>query len=260
VRYQEFTPSEQIGNLVARLWTMTVENDVTLDAQHRVVPDGCVDLVVMKKHESPVTMTVRGPRLTPLFVPVSRGDRFWGARLWPDVGGLIVGVTSETLVERMYPGSMFFGLDASRLGLALAATTRDEAIPLAWEAWFEPRVAALSAIDPKVRLSIVALNAVHGALGIERLAAMVSLSARQLQRRFRRATGLTVKSYARIRRFRQSLTHLLDRETATWSAVANRLGFADQSHLISEFTRLAGARPSEIAAYVKAFQHIDVRP
>ncbi len=113
---------------------------------------------------------------------------------------------------------------------------------------------------PRVRLAIVAANAAGGAARASDLAPLVGLGARQLQRRFVRATGLTIKTYSRIRRLRRTLNHLLAGEPRTWSQVAATLGFADHSHLAGEFARLAGAAPTEIAAYVAGIRHVDVVP
>jgi AraC-like DNA-binding protein len=259
MRYREFTPPAAVGDVVTRFWLMSTE-DADAGTSHRVLPDGCVDLIVLRRGNGVVSVTVRGPRLTPLFVPIEGGEHFWGARLLPDAGPLVVGVPAAQLMEQMLPGASCFGADAARLGDALSAARDEHAVPVTWQDWLAPRIAALPPMDSRVRLAIVAINAMDGSIEVPRLAAMVSLSVRQLQRRFREATGLTVKSYARIRRLRRSLVHLVDDREHTWSEVASRLGFADQSHLINEFGRLAGARPSDIAAYVHAIEHLDVVP
>jgi len=122
------------------------------------------------------------------------------------------------------------------------------------------RTVGLRPIDTKVRQALVAQHATNGGLAADELAALVGLSARQLQRRFTAATGLTLKTYARIRRMRWVIGHLLDGKPTSWASVAATVGFADQSHLITEFRRLAGAPPAEVARYLAAFDHSDVMP
>jgi transcriptional regulator GlxA family with amidase domain len=124
----------------------------------------------------------------------------------------------------------------------------------------QPLVASAPAPDPAVRLAVLAINASCGMAPVTPLGSQAGISARQLQRRFVRATGLTLKTYARIRRLRSSLTHLLEPSPRGWGAVAADFGFADQAHLIREFRRLAGATPGEIAEYVAGIKHEAVRP
>jgi AraC-like DNA-binding protein len=205
-------------------------------------------------------VVLRGPRDDPLLIPVSPGNRYWGIRIWPDAGALLLGVAAESLVGRVGPAAGNLGRDGAALAGAIAATSDDESVPAVIDAWLAPRINALPPLDNAVRLAIIAINASSGALGATAIGRLVALGPRQLQRRFRAATGLTIKRYARIRRLRRSIAHLVEGPRQSWGEVASALGFADQSHLISEFTRLAGARPSEIAAYVAGIEHVDVVP
>ncbi len=66
------------------------------------------------------------------------------------------------------------------------------------------------------------------------------LSHRHLLLRFRAATGLSPKEYARIRRFRRALSSMRDRP---WADVALDAGYSDQAHLSREFRALSGLTP-----------------
>jgi AraC-like DNA-binding protein len=260
IRYHEFAPRNEIAHLVARFWIMTTGDEISPNTEHRVLPDGCVDLIVVAKRNGATFMTVRGPQLAPLIIPIDSGDSYYGARLWPDAGALLVGKRAVELVDRMYPAMHFFGEAAQQLANHLRAEINHTAIPALWETWLESISETMSPIDPAVRLAIVAINAANGGLSTAEIGSIVALSPRQLQRRFKSATGLTVKSYARIRRMRQSIGHLLRGDVDLWSAVAARLRFSDQSHLVSEFNRLAGLPPGDVAEYVRQFTTKDVIP
>lgn len=238
---------------------MRIGDEVDDGFLHRVLPDGCMDLVVMQRGDL-LHAVVRGPRDTPLMVPVTPGDRYWGARFWPDAGALIVAIPAAHLVGSVRPAEGLFGAEARHLAERLAVAEDDAAAARCLDAWLSPQMRTAPPFDRAVRLALLALHAADGSLGVTALASMVALSPRQLQRRFRAATRLTIKTYARIRRMRQSLAHLIKHEPRTWSQVAASLGYADHSHLINEFTRLAGARPSDIANYIAGIQHVDVLP
>ncbi len=86
------------------------------------------------------------------------------------------------------------------------------------------------------------------------------MSSRQLQRRFSAAVGLSPKQFARVRRLREALLHLVEESDVSWAAVAAELGFADQAHLIREFSALAGLPPVVVSERIRRIGHGRVRP
>jgi AraC-like DNA-binding protein len=89
----------------------------------------------------------------------------------------------------------------------------------------------------------------------------LGLSNRHLIEQFREVVGLTPKTLSRVGRF-----HAVVRTAAeippselSWSGLAARYGFADQSHLVREFRTFAGVTPTEFIARRSAeFQHVVV--
>lgn len=257
--YQEFDPAPRLAKHVSRYWTVAVPDETEPGFPHRVLPDGCMNLV-MTQRGGHTHCTLQGARRTPLIVPVEPGDRYWGVRFWPDAGAAVCGVRAGEMLERMRPADEILGPGVAALAQSLTRATDINAASRLLDEWIGERVAAAPALDPLVRIAVVALTAANGGPPVTALAEMVGLSPRHLQRRFKAATGLTPKAFARVRRLRAALTHLLDDVPKTWSAVAADLGFADHAHLVREFTRLAGLTPSETTALVNTITHVDVRP
>lgn len=73
------------------------------------------------------------------------------------------------------------------------------------------------------------------------------LSERALQRLVRRRLGLTPKWLIQHRRLQEAAERLRDGST-TQAEVAATLGYADQPHLIHDFTRVTGMTPGQFAA------------
>ena len=86
------------------------------------------------------------------------------------------------------------------------------------------------------------------------------LGERQLQRRFREAVGLTPKQFARIRRMRETAAGMLRPDARGWAGVAADFGYADQSHLIHEFSQLTGLTPVAFEDRLRRIEHGNVRP
>lgn len=95
----------------------------------------------------------------------------------------------------------------------------------------------------------------HGALRISSLATQHSLGARQFERAFKRESGISPKSFARIARFQAALDARLKWPTRTWLDIAHSFGYYDQMHMVRDFGKLGRAAPTELIAKMG-----DVRP
>ena len=90
-----------------------------------------------------------------------------------------------------------------------------------------------------------------GHMNIGRLAAAAGRSPRHLIANFRARIGVTPKTAARLMRFNRVLR--VHPVAALGAGAAADCGYADQSHMISEFGRFAGAPPGAIARRVAGF-------
>lgn len=96
-----------------------------------------------------------------------------------------------------------------------------------------------------------ALYASGGNARVKELAAMLSLSARQLERHFKGGAGVPPKALGRLIRFERASQHLMREPDADLTALAFELGFADQAHFIREFRAYARRTPGAFAASVR---------
>lgn len=259
MHYFEFDPAPPLAAHISCYWGMTIGMQVPRGYGHQIFPDGCIVIACARAATGEIRSSLVGPRAEPLTVTVNPGDRFWGVRFWPDAGGAVLHEEPRRL-----HGHLVAPLTEPAWALAVSramAVCGDEAAAarVADEHLAAP-VASAAALDPIVRASVVALIATNGEMEIAELARGVGLSLRQLERRFGAATGLNPKQFARIRRMRSALTHLLGPAVKTWSEVAADFGYADHSHLIRDFSQLVGLTPSEAAAKVRSIIHGKVRP
>lgn len=94
---------------------------------------------------------------------------------------------------------------------------------------------------------------------MQEVAHTLHVTLRQLQRRFRAATGLTPKEYANIRRARAALKRVLMGESTRalggWARVAADSGYADQAHLARECARLLDLTPTMLSSRLDEIRH-----
>jgi AraC-like DNA-binding protein len=93
-----------------------------------------------------------------------------------------------------------------------------------------------------VTAATTAIEQTRGILRVADLASSLDVTSRTLRRHFRDRTGLSMKLFARIVRFRHARA-LLTRGLP-WAEVAARLNYFDQAHLIRDYREFTGEPPT----------------
>ena len=207
--------------------------------EQRVVPDACVDLIWSGER-----LTIAGPDTRARLVALAPGTRIVGVRLRPGAAGAVLGLPASELQDETPDAADVIGRDyADALLGALVGVAR--ARHDASRAGNDPHAILLAAIegragsspDPLVRAAVAALDRPHARVAA--VAAELGVSARQLQRRVTDAVGYGPKTLARVLRFRR----LQALPAAPLVELALEAGYADQAHMTSEVTHLAGISP-----------------
>lgn len=169
-------------------------------------------------------------------------------RLRPGSYEATLGATAGDLGRAPVPLSDLWGDPASarlREQLAAARDMRDAAALLEQ---------ALGARFARSCDSVVQAEFLETAL--ERLQAVsvggtareLGVSERHLRRVLRQATGVSPKTYARVKRFTCAVGLAQRSRSVAWSAIAADAGYYDQAHLIADFHAIAGCTPGGLLA------------
>ena len=116
------------------------------------------------------------------------------------------------------------------------------------EAYLMARLQHAPPADAMVMAALHALAQQPAAAQIEPLQRASGCGPTQFISRFERSVGLTPKRYARVLRFHALIQRLALNPPPDWAQTAAEAGYADQSHLIHEFKRLAGVTPGAYRA------------
>lgn len=151
----------------------------------------------------------------------------------------------STLTNRVIPAEQVFGPGVNPLAELLRSHNTPEAMAAATSSYL---LSDPPKPDPSCDIASKLVSAIlddSTILTVEILSSRSGLSVRALQRLFKMYVGVTPKWV--IRRYR--LHELLDRfNSGEWfegAQLAVDLGYADQSHLINDFRKLAGVAPTE---------------
>ena len=249
--YRAFPPPPRLARHVECIWYLRKRADAT-EPPDRILPDGCMELVFnLRTPFSQADASGRFVRQPPALL-VGQLTRF--VLLQP-------AAEIEVIAARFKPAGAhaFFRFELDEL------TDRYVALDRLDRGWCElaerlgnaptlaARVQALEAgllqrfdVDPirsaRTTTAIEWMQAAEAPPRIEAVAQALGVSARQLERMFRREIGLAPKHFARLTRFRRMLG-VLDRADPQWADLAARAGYSDQPHLVREFREFAGLAP-----------------
>jgi AraC-like DNA-binding protein len=241
--YREYAPGPTLAQTVECYWSSTAVAPAGGSILHRVLPDGCMDLLFDFAAAGGEHATIVGTMTRPLLVTGEGAADLFGIRFRPggitrflplDATELTDARADLSAVARRLAGELW-----DRLGEAEPARR-----PAVAEAALLVRLPASGLIDPYVRHCVARLEAARGALPIARLDASTGLSGRQIERKFARHVGLTPKTFARVVRFRSLLSAAWTAGARDWAGLAADAGYADQPHLVREFRSFAGLSPT----------------
>ncbi|MGV3709043.1 MAG: helix-turn-helix domain-containing protein [Gemmatimonas sp.] len=262
-QYVEMEAAPSLGDVVMTYWAFTINSLPSPDFMHQVWPDGCVSLAMSFGEDRCYGAVIVGPRIVASPVAVHAGERYFGIRFRPEAGAVSCARDASTLRDEKVFAREIFGERIDELTRELANVHESEAAARVMDAWLERVRVAPEAIDATVREAVQYIVRADGTCSMQDVADAVHLTLRQLQRRFRSATGLTPKEYANIRRARTALKLMLSGERTAgrsrafggWARLAAESGFADQAHLAKECARLLQLTPTAVSNRLSDISH-----
>lgn len=257
MQYQVFQPSPTLQGIRC-IWMLS--DDARPDAApQRVVPDGCVELVLNVGDRfrhlpdggapslQPAALVVGDARRPMVIAPTGRVDII-GIRFEPGGAPQFLGAPMRELIDRSFdladvrPALYRRLLD--RIGETPGAADRLRVI----EHSLSRSVSRKLMPDPRLARAARLVTETRGRAGLDAITQSLGVGNRWLQRRFRESVGFGPKLLGRLTRF-HSLVAALDGSRPTrWARAAAEHGYYDQSHLIRDFRTFAGTSP---AAYLR---------
>lgn len=198
--------------------------------ESQILPDGCMDLIWDGER-----ILIAGPDTTVALHLVSRPAVLTAIRFDPGIAPSVIGVPAAEFTDRRVDLADVW--PAIRLAPWLDSLQRSERPGTTLAALSAQRLEG----GPPSWLSHVA-RALRCGSTVTDVAAEVGVTSRQLSRWSHAHFGYGPKTLHRILRMRRALPLLA--AGVDLSAVANRCGYADYSHLFREFRALTGASPA----------------
>lgn len=182
---------------------------------------------------------VGGPRTAAYVRDTSRPVQTVSARLRPGAAEILLGAPAEALADRHTLLDDLWGGGAGALRDRVGELRDPRARIDAFEAALAARVDPCRRVDPVIAFATERLAARWPVADVVRAS---GYSHRAFITLFRRAVGLTPKTFGRVARMNDALERLAKAPPAR---VALDAGYADQAHLTRELRDLCGVLPSQ---------------
>ena len=234
---KEVSPPAVLAPFVDRFWYRGAADPEESAGPTRVLPDGCLDIVV-----GPRGAIVVGAMTRPIVVPPAAGSGLLGVRFRPGMATAFLTLPAAALTDDSAPLEAVWPDGAEVADYVGSALGADQAMGRLSERLIA-RLPRIRAVPPDLVAAVGQIMAHGGRIDISRLATRLGITRQHLARRFAAHVGVTPKMLCRVVRLWQ-VVRCSRSGPVSWAALAADLGYSDQSHLVSEFRSLTGLTPS----------------
>jgi AraC-like DNA-binding protein len=238
--YREYAPTKVLRPYVACYWTRVAPHSPLV---HRVLPDGCIDIVFDLSLQRFSEGMIVGTMTRPLLFQPDGPIHMVAVRFRP--GGAV-------------PFLRFAAEEINDSQLELSSTWEDTlclADRIREEIHIEQQIQQLESalltrlentppLDCRVQEAVSIFQVQRQ--NVETVAAVVGVSRQHLSRLFRRHVGVGPKCFGRVVRMQRLLTLVKTVNEINWSMASLDAGYYDQAHMISECRSLTGMTPTEL--------------
>jgi AraC-like DNA-binding protein len=236
--YCEYAPPGRLARSVVCFWTQTVAVGATHHQQ--VLPDCCVDLVITNGKP-----TIIGPWIEPFVASLPAGTQIVAVRLQPGFASAL-GIPAADLLNGSASAAELWGSAVERSFQRVADASGTASQLSALEHVLTEHQINSADMDPVIGSAIKTIAA-DPTLQIDELSHELSISKRQLQRRFVASVGYGPKLFQSVLRFQRLLK--LSSSGGVQGNLARfavEAGYTDQSHMSREVQRFSGKTPKTL--------------
>lgn len=243
-RIDRRAPSADLAGLVAYLWILTWDLPDGEPHTQQVVTRPTVNMTFTTGGRARVVGVVRD-----VFSETIEGrGRVVGAGFRPGGFRPFLGGPVSAITDRFTPVEEIFGAGARAVAdEIIAAPGADEAVARL-EGFLRARTP--DRVDPTIAEVTAIMDRIAadpGLLRVDELAAALGIGMRRLQRIFAEYVGVGPKWVIRRYRMQEAADRAEAGTGVDWAALSAELGYADQAHLVRDFSRVIGISPAQYA-------------
>ena len=243
--FRKYHPCVNLQSYISCYWTMISEVKLDKPILHRVIPDGCIDIIInLSENSYAKTSSIVGTMTKPIFAELKNCVNFIAVRFKP--GGYLhfFNIPAHELTDKIVPFEMLSTKNSYSLIERVVLEKHIGRKLELFQNYLENLLIINDKNDSTIKHALYNILEKKGNISISELSKNVNISQRQLCRKFENWIGINPKCFCRIIRF-QTIIHLLKNSKFDLLSTALDGGYYDQSHFIHEFSSLYGLTPSE---------------
>ncbi len=224
-------PDPSISHFVHSFWML--ENKTGKDIPSTILPNGMVDMTLMKMNSANWEMVVRGIDTEPSQIVIKKGTKIFtiGLKLLA-VEYLLGDSIKAVLNEGRNISNDFWQFEAGDL-----TSLKD----FCNKATQKIKTISMENMDSRKKKLFKLIYSSNGSMLVKELSEQVCWSSRQINRYFNQQFGISLKAYCNILRLGSSFKHLSE------GKLFPEQNFTDQNHFIKEIKKYAGVTPKELS-------------
>ncbi|MEJ8803891.1 AraC family transcriptional regulator [Pontibacter sp. H249] len=261
--YQEIDPHPELKPFILDYWSFKVPSFADLGQQevkHVAPADGCVSLLLLYNQVQKYKMAlVIGPSTEAVQTMVQPDSVYLGIRFVPGMFCALFDVKNRDLknvkvpLQHLLPHlnlqPLLQELNLDFNNFKLVDNFLLQLLPMHNPVKY----------DVEVNKAVRLIMSGGGNISIRNVMAQACLSERQLQKRFKHSTYLSMKELAKICRLRLAIAkvHL---EQKSISDAVHEAGYFDQSHYNHDLHQATKRKPEDFYKHISQIKHVDVKP
>lgn len=242
-RFRRYRPSVLLSPFVRNYWTLRFDRAASTAGHQRVVPDGCIDIILAR--HSPTEQyraSIVGTMTRPVLEELAGHVDYVGIRFAAGGFRRFFDIPAGELTDRIVPLDDVAGfLPVEQVAGCADTPWRVRTIEDALR-----RRLVSGKPDATLAGVLAAISAARGNASIEELARLAGCSPRHLHRLFVDAVGAGPRVFCKVVRFQHALRALRQSRRPDLLGIALDAGYYDQAHFIHDFNRFYGASPSTV--------------
>lgn len=238
---QEYPPSSRLESHVDAFWTMDFQ-PVTDNQYHRIIPDGCVNIVVnLLSSSSRKAAHILGLTAQSEVLKFSEARSIFGIRIYPESAREIFKFPLSAFKKHPVFLEDVWGFEGLYwIEQILAAKTLLDILAIVEHRLSQVLAESSVTTPPLLFQSMQMMYDFKGNLSVTDLANKVYCSDRHLRRIFNLELGMGPKEMLGIIRFQSILQKFNQKNYSSLTDLALEYGYYDQSHFANTFTRYYG--------------------
>jgi AraC-like DNA-binding protein len=254
MRYKEIKPPQYLQHIV-RLFFMYEEEEGASSRMptYRIIADGCPGLIFQYSGKSTVFCDQNGtpvPRsflygqsTAPVNIYSSEPVQIFGAYFQPWVISVLFGFGADKLTNSLIDFSLINSVLESRIIEAGSFAQRTGIV----SEFIHSNINYNSRPNYLIQEVAEQISQTGGSIDLRHLYSNSYLSERTLVRAFKKQVGITPKHFSKIIRFQSAMNLIRERNVTSFSDMANKCGYSDQSHFIRDFKTFSGFTPTQFS-------------